>query len=1101
MLKLWSCAAPQSRRPADRASGPCSIAVPWRPAALALLMALGLSGAANAQYCAATATNCGTAFADERISHVTFAGIDNDSGLGDGPAGCYSDFTAITGNVQPGSSYQVTVSNAGPFTDDWCAVWIDWNQDFTLDVATEQYVLTSADASATFTGNITVPVDATLGATRMRVRLCYQTGRTPCGNAGYGEVEDYSIQVGAATTGACCAASGACTQTAPGACAGTYQGLSTACNPNPCGGACCTGPSCSVTTAGTCPGTSVYIAGGVCNAAACTYCVAGSAACGTLDDDERISRVTFNTIDNDSGTGDGPAGCYSDFTFLSTSLFPGQSYPITVINSGVYTADQSAVWIDFNGDFAFGDAASGEQTTLTSADGGATFTGSVLVPAGARLGATRMRVRVMYTGALSPCGNATYGEVEDYAVSIVAATTGACCQASGACGQTTPGACTGTFSGLATSCAPANPCGGACCDVNGACSVTTAASCPGGSVFVNAAVCTGSVCSGSCCDAGGLCTLATSAGTCSGAFGGTNTTCSPSPCPGQSCASPIVLTLGNPVGGDLAASTSNSTITCSTGAKGLWYSFTAPADGAYNINSTLTGGAGNPSLGVFSSCGVEVACNNPCAGTSTDVLQTLTAGQQIVFRAGSCGDITLTYQVTVSVAVVGACCNTTSGACTLTSTGAGGCGANTYMGDNTACDGVICGQGACCDPSNGACTLATINSCLGQFQSVGTTCTVNPCPQPPTGACCNSTSGACTQVFAVNCNTATSTYGGDNTFCDPSGFCPGVGTCCSSLGNCVVRYTADCPGGLTSNAATSCTPGLCPATTPSICENFDNDAAGSLPLNWTSSSTGAGAPWVIDSTQSYSPSNSVFTNDVGTVSSQFLDLPAVTAAGGLTLDFFSYFTTEAGFDGWVVEYSTDGGGSWTDVAVGGSWVLNGYNQAAISINFASPIAGRPAFSGASAVWTERIASIPANPGDSVIIRFHMASDSSLSSTGVWLDNICIGGIQSTGGTGVCCRGATCSTSVPQANCTGNALAGASFVVAASCNAPGNARTPCCYADYNKVNGLEIQDIFDFINDWLASSPYANVGGTGAPGPLNVQNIFDFLNAWLAGGCN
>ncbi|HMN42599.1 MAG TPA: proprotein convertase P-domain-containing protein, partial [Phycisphaerales bacterium] len=61
--------------------------------------------------------------------------------------------------------------------------------------------------------------------------------------------------------------------------------------------------------------------------------------------------------------------------------------------------------------------------------------------------------------------------------------------------------------------------------------------------------------------------------------------------------------------------------------------------------------------------------------------------------------------------------------------------------------------------------------------------------------------------------------------------------------------------------------------------------------------------------------------------------------------------------------------------------------------------------------------------------------------------------------GVCCRGATCNTSVSQANCTGGALAGASFApAAASCNATGSTTTPCCYADYNKVNGLEIQDI-------------------------------------------
>ena len=46
------------------------------------------------------------------------------------------------------------------------------------------------------------------------------------------------------------------------------------------------------------------------------------------------------------------------------------------------------------------------------------------------------------------------------------------------------------------------------------------------------------------------------------------------------------------------------------------------------------------------------------------------------------------------------------------------------------------------------------------------------------------------------------------------------------------------------------------------------------------------------------------------------------------------------------------------------------------------------------------------------------------------------------------------------------------------NVTGNATTPCCYADYNKVGGISIQDIFDFLNDWFAASPYANTGGDG-----------------------
>jgi hypothetical protein len=104
-------------------------------------------------------------------------------------------------------------------------------------------------------------------------------------------------------------------------------------------------------------------------------------------------------------------------------------------------------------------------------------------------------------------------------------------------------------------------------------------------------------------------------------------------------------------------------------------------------------------------------------------------------------------------------------------------------------------------------------------------------------------------------------------------------------------------------------------------------------------------------------------------------------------------------------------------------------------------------------------------------------------------------------TGVCCRGATCNSTVSQASCTGNTLAGAVFVSSAStCNSGGSTTTPCCYADYNKIGAVTVGDIFDFLNDWFAGSPYANFGGDGTPASLAVQNIFDFLNAWFAGGC-
>ena len=53
----------------------------------------------------------------------------------------------------------------------------------------------------------------------------------------------------------------------------------------------------------------------------------------------------------------------------------------------------------------------------------------------------------------------------------------------------------------------------------------------------------------------------------------------------------------------------------------------------------------------------------------------------------------------------------------------------------------------------------------------------------------------------------------------------------------------------------------------------------------------------------------------------------------------------------------------------------------------------------------------------------------------------------------------------------------------------------CPADFNGVDGLNVQDIFDFLAAWFAGDPRADFNGVGG---ITVQDIFDFLAAWFAG---
>ncbi len=93
-----------------------------------------------------------------------------------------------------------------------------------------------------------------------------------------------------------------------------------------------------------------------------------------------------------------------------------------------------------------------------------------------------------------------------------------------------------------------------------------------------------------------------------------------------------------------------------------------------------------------------------------------------------------------------------------------------------------------------------------------------------------------------------------------------------------------------------------------------------------------------------------------------------------------------------------------------------------------------------------------------------------------------------GGTGACCVGTNCSVTT-QGACTG-AFQGLS----SSCGPSGNPTT-CCPANYNGTSGVEVQNIFEFLNAWFAGLPAADFNGLNG---VDVQDIFEFLNAWFAG---
>jgi subtilisin-like proprotein convertase family protein len=164
-----------------------------------------------------------------------------------------------------------------------------------------------------------------------------------------------------------------------------------------------------VTCSGNPPGTSTPVQVLVTPPSGC-YCAAGA----TSTAFEKISNVQFGTINNTSSSTAG----YENFTAISTNVIAGETLPLRVTISGPFASDQVLAWIDFNQDGDFTDA--GEQVA-TSAQGVGPHVLNVTISPTATLGSTRMRIR-MHDAALgpnaTPCGNSTYGQVEDYTVNI-----------------------------------------------------------------------------------------------------------------------------------------------------------------------------------------------------------------------------------------------------------------------------------------------------------------------------------------------------------------------------------------------------------------------------------------------------------------------------------------------------------------------------------------------------------------------------------------------------------------------------------------------------------------------------------------------------------
>ena len=206
-------------------------------------------------------------------------------------------------------------------------------------------------------------------------------------------------------------------------------------------------------------------------------------------------------------------------------------------------------------------------------------------------------------------------------------------------------------------------------------------------------------------------------------------------------------------------------------------------------------------------------------------------------------------------------------------------------------------------------------------------------------------------------------------------------------------------------------PGASPTPSPTTCtENFDGVGAPTLPAGWVATIVSMGDPpsWETSTTQPDSAPNELFVVDQNGVSEKIVDSRSITiSSAAAVLSFRNFFATEYDppvpgpehfWDGYVLEVSTDGGGTFQDIiAAGGVFVTGGY-VGEIDATAGNPLAGRPAWCGASGgvvgspVYIDTKINLPgAFNGQTIKLRFRMGTDEAVSAPGVRVDGLTITG--------------------------------------------------------------------------------------------------------------
>lgn len=207
-------------------------------------------------------------------------------------------------------------------------------------------------------------------------------------------------------------------------------------------------------------------------------------------------------------------------------------------------------------------------------------------------------------------------------------------------------------------------------------------------------------------------------------------------------------------------------------------------------------------------------------------------------------------------------------------------------------------------------------------------------------------------------------------------------------------------------------------------QGFESGAGG-----WTHSAGTGTDTWAIWSTRVHSGSAAFHATDSTSQSDQRLVSPAVALPTGqspLTLRFWNYQWMESRsggcYDGGILEASTDGGSSWTQLL--DSVLLTDPYDGPFSTG--NPLGTVRAWCGDPQDWLNSLVNLDAYAGKSVRFRFRLGSDSSVGREGWTIDDVAVRSCQPCGTPAAVTGAAIGRLNSTQAQVTWNAAAGATY---------------------------------------------------------------------------